>query len=117
MGTITKGGVHSSGNELPGILRQFIVIKEGEDKEGAWHDLMKKARDGLRDLLRDSGIESTARIEEGELYKRILSFCSESGIDLIVMGARGSSLIKGMLMGSVADAILRSASCPVLMVL
>jgi nucleotide-binding universal stress UspA family protein len=33
-----------------------------------------------------------------------------------VMGARGLGLIKGMLIGSVTDAVLKSAPCPVLVI-
>lgn len=78
------------------------------------HNLLQKTRDALCDLQQDSGIELAGMIEEGKPNWEILFFSSESDSDLIVMGARGCTGIKGMLTGSVPDAVLRSTLCPVL---
>jgi len=40
----------------------------------------------------------------------------DKGYDLIVMGSRGLSAIRGLLMGSVSERISRSVKCPVLIV-
>jgi nucleotide-binding universal stress UspA family protein len=53
-------------------------------------------------------------MDQGEPHKRIVALAKEKDIDLIVMGARGLGLIKGMLIGSVTDAVLKSSPCPVL---
>ena len=43
--------------------------------------------------------------------------CAESeNIDLIVIGTRGRSGFRGMLLGSVASAVLSYARCPVMIV-
>jgi nucleotide-binding universal stress UspA family protein len=44
----------------------------------------------------------------------ILEFVRASGCDLIVMGTHGRRGISHMLRGSVAEAVLRRAPCPVL---
>ncbi len=61
--------------------------------------------------MKEAGI-----IHEGEPDKRIVSFSRENDIDLLVMGARGLGFIKGMLIGSVTDAVLKSSPCPVLVI-
>ncbi len=48
--------------------------------------------------------------------RAILALAKELDADLVVMGTHGRSGIKKMLMGSVAEFILRSAECPVLTV-
>jgi nucleotide-binding universal stress UspA family protein len=76
------------------------------DKMKEWgtrDDLPHEARDRLRDLLVDAGIEKAGMIEAGEPYKKRLSFCSEDSIELIVMGARRRSRIKEMLIGRVTE--------------
>ena len=53
---------------------------------------------------------------EGHAVEQIVKVCRENKFDLIVMGARGLSRIKEMLLGSVSDGVTRHAYCPVLVV-
>ena len=46
----------------------------------------------------------------------IIDYAKENGIDLIVMGTHGRGALAHMLMGSVAERVVRLASCPVLTV-
>ena len=54
------------------------------------------------------------RIEAGEPSDAILRVAKESGADLIVMGTHGRTGLSRLLIGSVAEAVLRRATCPVL---
>ena len=87
-----------------------------DDKDRALKDLNEDAKDQLKKILSDAGIKETGVIEAGEPDRRIVSFAKENDIDLIVMGARGLGLIKGMLIGGVTDAVLKSSPCPVLVI-
>jgi nucleotide-binding universal stress UspA family protein len=91
-------------------------MKTWDDKDRALKELREKAKDRFEKFLGDSGIEETGVIDEGEPYRRIVSFAKEKDIDLIIMGARGLGLIQGMLIGSVTDAVLKSSPCPVLVI-
>jgi len=53
---------------------------------------------------------------EGHAVEQIVKACREGKFDLVVMGARGLSKIKEMLLGSVSDGVTRHACCPVLVV-
>jgi nucleotide-binding universal stress UspA family protein len=55
-------------------------------------------------------------VREGEPVRRILEEASAGRADLIVMGTKGRSGMSRLLLGSVAEAVLRRASCPVLTV-
>jgi nucleotide-binding universal stress UspA family protein len=51
----------------------------------------------------------------GDPDDEILRFCDEQGgFGLIVMGSRGLTRIKRVIMGSVSESIVRHAPCPVL---
>ena len=58
----------------------------------------------------------SVRVEAGEPSDVILHVASESGSDLIVMGTHGRTGLSRLLIGSVAEAVLRRATCPVLTV-
>jgi Universal stress protein family. len=53
-------------------------------------------------------------VQVGEPAEEIVDFARLEHIDLIVMGSRGLSPIKELLLGSVSDKVLRTAPCPVL---
>lgn len=53
---------------------------------------------------------------EGHVVEEIIKTAKEGSFDLIVMGARGISKIREILLGSVSDGVIRNASCPVLVV-
>ena len=50
----------------------------------------------------------------GSAASRIVGFAEKEGADLIVMGSHGRTGIQRMLMGSIAEAVVRKARCPVL---
>jgi nucleotide-binding universal stress UspA family protein len=51
---------------------------------------------------------------EGDAAAEVLDFAAEQGCDLIVMGTHGWTGLGRLLMGSVAEQVLRRALCPVL---
>jgi len=94
-----------------------IKIEKIRDRDRVLQELNDEARDNLNNFLSNYDIEKSGGvIEEGEPAKRIVSFSKEKDIDLIVMGARGLGLMKGMIIGSVTDAVLKSSPCPVLVI-
>ncbi|MBX3415163.1 MAG: universal stress protein [Pirellulales bacterium] len=53
------------------------------------------------------------RLVVGEPAAEIVQLAEKEGVDLIVMGTHGRTGLKRMLMGSVAEAVVRHAPCPV----
>jgi len=49
-------------------------------------------------------------------YPEILRYANEHGVDLIVMGTHGRGAVTHMLLGSIAEKVVRRAPCPVLTV-
>ena len=58
--------------------------------------------------------EVRVHVEPGEPSDAILAAAKGGGADLIVMGTHGRTGLSRLLIGSVAEAVLRRATCPVL---
>jgi nucleotide-binding universal stress UspA family protein len=56
------------------------------------------------------------RTAERHRAEQIVRVAEEMGAGLIVMGSRGLGGVRGALMGSVSDSVVRHAHCPVLIV-
>lgn len=95
------------------LIRKMETL---EERDKALRELQKQVKDKLERFLRDCNVQDLGIIDHGEPDKRIVSFSKEHDVDLVVMGARGLGIIKGMLIGSVTDAVLKSSPCPVLVI-
>lgn len=58
----------------------------------------------------------TTRFLTGAPYEELTDYATDHGIDLIIMGVRGRSLVETLLLGSTTDRVMRHAPCPVLSV-
>ncbi|KWK05153.1 universal stress protein [Burkholderia stagnalis] len=64
-----------------------------------------------------SGATQIVDVDAGEdIAHRILSAAQQIGADLIVMGTHGRRGFRRLVLGSVAERVLRGAACPVLMI-
>lgn len=64
--------------------------------------------------VKAEGVQVETALREGHTVQEIIETAKEGGFDLIVMGARGISKIREILLGSVSDGVIRNAPCPVL---
>jgi nucleotide-binding universal stress UspA family protein len=55
-------------------------------------------------------------VRTGQPAAEIVAYATDAGMDLIVMGTHGRGFVGQVLMGSVAESVVRSAPCPVLTV-
>jgi nucleotide-binding universal stress UspA family protein len=68
----------------------------------------------LRTLKAPAGVAVEYRLEEGFAATEIVALAAASSADLIVMGTHGRTGLGRLLLGSVAEQVLRKAKCPVL---
>jgi nucleotide-binding universal stress UspA family protein len=61
-------------------------------------------------------IKIDGRVVAGVPFAEILRFVEQGNFDLIVMGTEGRTGLQHLVFGSVAERVLRLASCPVLVV-
>lgn len=64
----------------------------------------------------DPNVRVIHKLVIGEAAEEILRTAEEDQVDLIVMGTHGRGGLSRLLMGSVAEAVMRKAVCPVLTV-
>jgi nucleotide-binding universal stress UspA family protein len=63
-----------------------------------------------------AGVACEHRYLRGFPVKEILNFAERESIDLIVMASHGRTGLARLLMGSIAEGVMRGAHCPVLVV-
>ncbi|WP_405309738.1 universal stress protein [Methanobrevibacter sp.] len=80
--------------------------------------LNERSEENLKefDKLNEDDIKITHVIREGSPARVILEVANEEQVDLIVMGSSGKSGFDRFIMGSVADKVVNSAKCAVLVV-
>jgi nucleotide-binding universal stress UspA family protein len=99
---------HSSG--MFGVVTAAFLKKATEEAE-KWFAVIKKNTDQLGISLK------TQIISTGESsIKEIVEFANHEEVDLIVVGTRGRSGIKKMLLGSTASGVVTYAHCTVFII-
>jgi nucleotide-binding universal stress UspA family protein len=99
----------------PGAVSPYgIVLPESFDREVREAAALHLAE--WRDKAAAEGVDTHANLSSMYPSLAIVDTATEIGCDLVVMGTRGLSGIKHVLLGSVAERVLRSAPCPVLTV-
>jgi nucleotide-binding universal stress UspA family protein len=74
------------------------------------------AREQLGRLVIPANVRAEYRLADGEVGAAILKLAREVRADLIVLGTHGRTGMDRWIVGSVAEEVLRKASCPVLTV-
>jgi nucleotide-binding universal stress UspA family protein len=101
---INVGGVSPYGIVIPETLDRDV--REAASRQlGEWSD---KAR--------EKGVETEGTVTPIFPSEAIANVAERIDADLIVMGTRGLSGIKHVMLGSVAERVIRIAPCPVLTV-
>lgn len=80
----------------------------------------EEARNSLDKALakvnKDKSVEIIPVIKKGVDFEVINEYCKSNNIDLIVIATHGRTGILHTLLGSVAEKVIRYASCPVLVI-
>ena len=89
----------------------YVYNERGSDEDRAhWREQLEQIRPV------NPGIPVRHVFLEGDPATEIVRHARESGIDLIVMGTHGRTGLERLLMGSVAEKVMREATCSVLVV-
>jgi nucleotide-binding universal stress UspA family protein len=91
----------------PDVVRGQVAVELH-----ASHQQLQK----LADRLRASGVETTALQLQGKTVETVISEANRLPASLIVLGSHGHGAVYNMLVGSVAEGIVRGSKVPVLLV-
>src|ERR671910_968283 len=95
---------------VPSVHFDALIRQEMEREAQRILDEQVKKIEGL------GGTVAQARLREGGAAEEIVALAEEIGAGLLAVGSRGRGRIRRALMGSVSDAVVRQAYCPVMVV-
>jgi universal stress protein A len=105
--------------ELPRNVRPDLMVwMEGRDGQNVGDVVRDQAEADLAAFLGTlSGkAKLSTRVEGGDPVDRIVHRAAEGKFDLLVLGTHGRTGVQHLVMGSVAEKVVRRAPCPVLTV-
>ena len=94
------------------ILTGAEVSRIAEASRGFGNRIL---RDG-EEKVKAEKVQVEKKLVEGHAVEEIVRAATEGNFDLIVIGARGISHIREILLGSVTDGVIHHVHCPVLVV-
>jgi nucleotide-binding universal stress UspA family protein len=101
--------VHVAPPPVAGVVEGITV-----ELPTGWED---QARARLAQVkTTDPRVSVAHRLEQGDAAREIVRVATEVKADLIVLGTHGRGGLSRLLMGSVAEVVMRNAPCPVLTV-
>lgn len=89
---------------------EMIFIGKGLEEEGS------KALDFVEAEAKKHGVNYKGIAEEGHPPTKIVEIANQENCDLIVMGTHGRTGLAHLFLGSVAEAVIHRADCPVFIV-
>lgn len=105
--------VVQSFEDYSGFFVPHMPIVQFQDEMQASAE--KKMTDFLEKNL-PQGQVGSGKVLVGDVGEAIVDFASQEKIDMIVMGTHGYKGLERVLFGSVAEQVVKTASCPVLTV-
>ncbi len=114
----------SLAESLDATVLVFAVARPSEpstsvELQAVLDDAKEHFEEGFKKILekaRSRNIEVKTDIAVGHPAEQVIHRAEVDGIDLIILGRRGRSVISRMVLGSVSERALRYAHCPVMVV-
>jgi nucleotide-binding universal stress UspA family protein len=94
---------------LPPIADVNLAAYIGEVEAGAQQEM-----ETYQKRVQEAGVAETIRIVHGVPFQEIIDIAKDIQADLIIMGTHGRTGVPHLLLGSVAERVVRLAPCPVL---
>jgi nucleotide-binding universal stress UspA family protein len=95
---------------------EYAMVWSAAAVAGLAKQARERAQDRLAQAVRQVGLVGQQRVVDGEPAPAILTAAEELGAELIVLGTRGRTGLWRVLLGSVAESVVRHAACSVLVV-
>lgn len=103
--------------EAPLYGEGILNMREAQrvyDAQRKWAEETLEARAGQ--IRQAEGVPVRWALQTGVPFEEIVKAAEKEGADMIVMGTHGRSGLNRLLLGSVAERVIRLAPCPVLTV-
>lgn len=107
--------LHVTRHDDPGHLPRVSVDLSPED-EGYAEAVADEFLDSFAEEARENGFEAEKVHAFGGPAREIVSYAQEGGVDRVVMGSHGRDGASRVLLGSVAETVVRRSPTPVTVV-
>lgn len=97
-------------------LPDEYVLFTAEQLEYLFAEFNQRLASARRDAVEAGATRVTSQLLQGWAPAEITQFAKDGGYDLIVMGTHGRTGLRHLMLGSVAERVVRMAHCPVLTV-
>lgn len=107
--------LHALGVEehLPHYAATVGEVEEAKEEQDTF---FARVMDQARRAAQEHGVELTTEVRAGNAAQQIIQVARQGGFDLVVLGAKGHSIIRDFLLGSTTDRVSHHAPCSVLVV-
>jgi nucleotide-binding universal stress UspA family protein len=106
--------------QVPGqAIQEVAPLYEETDEEELVHaqEIVDRAVAEIKSLVTSPDVSVTGRVVvDNRVDDGVLKVADEMKADIIVMGTRGLSTLRGAIMGSISHSLIEKATCPVLIV-
>jgi universal stress protein A len=106
--------------EIPGGVNPYATLMMDDEE---WHTVTEVLDEDasshllpFRDRLRAAGLKVGHVLGHGDVTTAILDAVQKHAGDLVIMGTHGRRGLERMMLGSVAEQVIRRATCPVMVV-
>lgn len=97
-------------------LRRLLAEASADLESQVAADALTEVRRLAESLQQQYQVQPTTHVEHGALLRQIEARADASAADVLVLGARGASFMRHLLLGSTAERLVRRASRPMLVV-
>jgi nucleotide-binding universal stress UspA family protein len=111
-----RGEVVLANVQEPASLYELLVAHDPEVIDQVSAEAGVHALAGAQELLNAAQLEYECEVAKGDPAHTIIDIAERFACDLIVMGARGNSVLRSAMMGSVSNEVLHASPIPVMIV-
>ena len=108
--------IHLLNVQIPVTSGHVNMFVSKEEIEAYYREEAEQALQRARAALDQAGVEYHHHILVGHAGETIAAFAKAQGFDKIIIGTHGRSAVKSLLMGSVAQDVVRLSDIPVTLV-
>ena len=107
-------------NRIP-LSSYGLTTPQDEVKQSKENEEMQEFKEWL-DKISQNAKQNSVQLKKEIINSQmsveaaIVEYAESEGVELIVVGTRGNSGIKNMLLGSIASGVVKYATCPVMVV-